>query len=88
MIQLFRKRALSFNPAFATRFPVTVHVPAFPYIAIPNSNGSGLSQNNKTRKINRKSFVRSECTIRSTKGDDKLDYKLYMGQFTGKSWQL
>ena len=38
-------------------------VPAFPYIDIANSNGSGLSQNNKARKLlNRKSFVCSECT--------------------------
>ena len=79
MIRLFRKGAVSLDLAIATT--VAVRVPAF-----PNSNGSGLSQNNKTRKIYRKSFVRFEYqyTTRSTKGDEKLKYKLYFVQFTCK----
>ena len=84
MIRFFRKRAVSLDLAIATT--VAVCVPAFPYIVILNSNGSGLSQNNKTRKINRKTFVRFayQCTTRSTKGDEKLKYKLYLVQFTCK----
>ena len=35
MIRLFRKRAVSLDPAIATRLPVAVRVPAFTYIAIP-----------------------------------------------------
>ena len=38
----------------------------------------------RREKINRKSFVRSECTTSCSKGDDKLDYKVSTGQFTAK----
>ena len=34
MIRLFRKRAVSLDPAIATRLPVAVRVPAFTYIEI------------------------------------------------------
>ena len=34
MIRLFRKRAVSLDLAIATRLPVPVRVPAFPYIAL------------------------------------------------------
>ena len=73
MITLSKLSAHSFDPAIATRFPVAVYVPAFSYIDIANSNGSGLSQNNKARKLlNRKSFVCSECTrVRVLRAPDR-----------------
>ena len=59
MITLSKLSALSFNwSRDRNQIPCgSVCVPAFPYIDIANSNGSGLSQNNKARKLlNRKSF--------------------------------